>query len=78
MKDDELKLCVQNLLLDENAKKYLKELVTRSGCLNNSVCLENPNKNYFLQGCRLIGYSILDDICKFSYQHYEEFIRKDI
>lgn len=74
MKEDDLKICVQNLLRDESARKYLKELVIKSGCLDNSVCLDNPNKNYFIQGCRLIGFKILDDIKKYGYEYYKEFI----
>ena len=78
MKDEDLKLLVQNLMSTDFGRKYIKEIINRTGCLDNSVCFENANKNYYLQGKREIGYSILKDIHKYSYKNYEELLERTV
>ena len=77
MKEDKLKLVVQSLMSTDFGRDYIKEIIKRSSCLDDSICFDNVNKNYYLQGKKTIGSSILKDIQKYSYKDYEEMIRKE-
>lgn len=77
MNNDKLKLVIQSLMSTDFGREYVKEIIKRSSCLDDSICFDNVNRNYYLQGKKTIGQSILNDIQKYSYKNYEEMIRKD-
>ena len=74
---NDYKLLVQNVLKNEDAKKYLKLLVNRSGALERTVNLNNPNEEYYKRCKKELGLIILEDVLNYSTNDYKEFIRKD-
>ena len=74
---NDYKILVQNVLKNEDAKKYLKLLVNRSGALERTVNLNNPNEEYYKRGKKELGLIILEDVLNYSTNDYKEFIRKD-
>ena len=77
MSENDYKLLVQNVLKNDDAKKYLKLLVKRSGALDRTVNLNNPNEEYYKRGKKELGFVILEDVLNYSANDYKEFIRKD-
>ena len=69
MKDDELKLVVQNTLNSPDGYKFVQHLIEESGCFYRSVSFD-INKQYYLQGRKSFGDYILDLIKTCDFDNY--------
>ena len=77
MREDDIKLMVQNALNNQDTVKFLEFIIRNSNCLDTSINFENVYKQYYLQGKREFGYFILNLIKKYQFDIYTEILRKE-
>lgn len=71
MKEEDLKLCVENVLNTKDGFDFVKHIINETGCFNRSINFEE-HKNYYLQGRSSIGEYILELIRKCHFDKYIE------
>ena len=76
MTDEQLKLIIQNALINEDCFKLVEYIIGLTGALDNSLCFE-PNKDYFTQGKKSVGYILLNRIFEHDTKSYIKLIGKD-
>lgn len=71
MNEDDLKLCIENVLNTEDGFNFVKHILNETGCFNRSINFDKY-KNYYLQGRCSIGEYILELMRKCNFKKYVE------